>query len=102
MAHRIFLDTSGRSWDVWTVLPSSVERRRTPDAPPPAQDQRRKSEPRMMLDEQWTNGWLAFQTSGEKRRLAPYPENWFAADGEELGRLCDAATLVQPAREVTK
>ncbi len=31
MAHRVFKDSLGRTWNVWTVIPSRVERRGTAD-----------------------------------------------------------------------
>ena len=37
------------------------------------------------------SGWLCFESNGEKRRLAPVPENWNRADEIELADFCDSA-----------
>jgi hypothetical protein len=40
-------------------------------------------------------GWLCFECeTGEKRRLAPVPENWAAALESELCKWCEAASAV--------
>jgi hypothetical protein len=41
-------------------------------------------------------GWLAFVSSGQKRRLAPYPRHWRTIDDGELERLCSAARVARP------
>jgi hypothetical protein len=44
-------------------------------------------------------GWLAFQTSDEKRRLSPIPPDWEAVSDDELLRLLEQATKVgKPTR----
>src|SRR4051812_6441570 len=100
MSHRMFRDSSGRLWDVWNVLPSGIERRHGDAPEPPVIERRRQSSPRMVIDERWENGWLTFQTPGEKRRLAPFPDNWPVADDLALENLCNAATTVQPMRRL--
>jgi hypothetical protein len=36
-------------------------------------------------------GWLCFESQGEKRRLAPVPENWEKADERALVEFCASA-----------
>jgi len=56
----------------------------------------------MVMDEQWANGWLAFKTRGEKRRLAPVPDDWLTADETRLEDLCTAAVVVQAPRRLVE
>jgi len=100
MAHRTFRDASGRTWHVWTVEPLFVERRLNPPSPdnPPVIERRIRPSARMKIGPEWTKGWLAFETSGEKRRLAPFPPEWTGYTDEQLAELCAGATKVQPAR----
>src|SRR5436309_3403680 len=86
MAHRTFHDATGRTWQVWSVVPTLVERRLTPPSPrdPPVIERRLRQSPRMKIGAQWTKGWLTFETSGEKRRLAPYPPEWADFTNDQL------------------
>jgi len=54
----------------------------------------------MRVDPQWMDGWLAFQTRGERRRLAPYPELWAHLDDAHLEELCNDAQLVGGSRRL--
>jgi hypothetical protein len=95
MAHRTFIDSLGRHWDVWSVVPEGTERRRRGSALDWIFNERRhRREERDMIDDRWANGWLTFETRGEKRRLARYPENWTELNPEELEWLCDGAIVV--------
>ena len=100
MAHRTFQDAKGRTWQVWTVLPAFVERRLTPPSPedPPVIERRLRPSARMKVGAQWTKGWLAFETSGEKRRLAPYPPEWVDFTEGQLVELCAQASQVPRPR----
>ena len=104
MSHRDFADSLGRKWDVWTVIPSRVERRQRQDAAPvwTGPERRGRDEYRVRLGGQFTYGWLTFETAGEKRRLAPVPDAWEEMTPTELEQLLSRATLVQPARRVAQ
>jgi hypothetical protein len=96
MAHRAFRDSQGRTWHVWAVVPEFAERRRrreesAPGFPP---ERRKQSSYRVPLGEQWARGWLAFETAGEKRRLANYPATWTLMSDEELSSLLGLAVEV--------
>ena len=77
MTHRSFHDEAGRAWDVWDVVPTAVERRIAQEAPrPPAIERRKVRETRVVVPDRLQKGWLAFQSGGERRRLAPIPGDW--------------------------
>jgi hypothetical protein len=75
-SHREFLDTDGQRWDVWETHP------------------RQKTELRSVAPEM-VDGWLAFESATEKRRLVPIPDDWTALSDEELATLCARATFVR-------
>jgi hypothetical protein len=74
MAHRIWLDANGMSWDVWDTIPRSFVRG--------------------TLQE----GWLTFESTGEKRRLAPVPLYWVNASDDELAEMFGRARRVPKIR----
>ena len=109
MNYRTFTDASGVRWEVWLVLPTAAERReaerrvlvdrRTEDRPHATErrifsDRRKFSFRRVGVAPIFQNGWLCFETEGEKRRLAPVPENWDEADADQMRRWCQAAKRV--------
>jgi hypothetical protein len=79
MAVREFTDTWGVEWRVWDVTPAVMH-------------------PITRSEEYMANlqdGWLAFESSTEKRRLpAPYPANWRSLSLRELESLCQHASPV--------
>ena len=64
-----------RRWEVFEVLPGS---RAT----------------RQHLARHLSNGWLAFHSNGERRRLAPIPTGWFSLPLSGLRSLLDQAVVV--------
>ena len=51
------------------------------------------------LPEQYREGWLAFESAhGEKRRLAPVPQDWESLTDRELSALCAQATAPVPRK----
>ena len=99
MAHRSFRDSQGREWEVWPVSLSYIERRSEEGPGPPAgRERRRRPSFRARVSAPWSGGWLAFETKGEKRRLAPFPEDWFGKTDAELEALCRRGVEVAPAR----
>ena len=99
MAHRVFQDLNGRTWQAWAVPPVEPEPPTvaavadSSDAEP-----RRRRTIRVDLGPQWSNGWLTFETPGEKRRLAPYPPGWSEFSDEVLAELCAMASMVPQQR----
>jgi len=100
MSHRSFIDSVGRHWDVWSVKPENIERRSETEAAP-ALERRQHREFRVPLGRKWSNGWLAFEANGERRRLAPIPDDWLQSDDAALERMCRAAERVSRARRLT-
>ena len=96
MAHRIFQDLNGRTWQAWAVAPAEPEQRASNGATDPASSGRPRRMIRVDLGPQWANGWLTFETPGEKRRLAPYPPGWSDFSDEVLAQLCAMAATVRP------
>lgn len=100
MPERTFVDAVGRHWEVWEVCPDVVERRMSgehaqiPEGPKgPGGTERRHGERRahIRVPEPLRDGWLAFETEGQRRRLAPVPARWRTmTDGELEALLRDA------------
>lgn len=96
MAHREFTDTIGRTWTVWSVVPERAERRRRDEADHATERRHQQNkEFRVPLGEQWIDGWLAFETKGEKRRLAPIPDDWQISSDEQLHRMLERAEHIR-------
>lgn len=99
MAHRTFKDGSGRAWEVWDVRPKMAERRTPTNDQPVVTERRRHSEPRAPLPPELRDGWLAFESGEERRRLTPPPEGWDALPDAELAALVErAAVSAKPRR----
>jgi hypothetical protein len=107
VTHRQFKDRQGKIWDVWQVHPSAAERRfvqrrvkdedRRDNLERRTGNERRVGErkrPRASIAEEFTYGWLCFECSEEKRRLAPVPEGWDRADDETIEQWCCQAKPV--------
>ncbi len=97
MGYKAFIDAQHRRWDVWDVHPAAIERRTGLDrrhAPRPEPERRVRAERRRMrLAPELREGWLCFECSGERRRLAPIPSGWELLTESELASLCLSATL---------
>lgn len=76
MPARTFEDSAGTVWEVFEV--------------------QRSSQKVQAVTAGLERGWLAFISSDQKRRLAPYPADWGTADDAELERLCGAARAARP------
>lgn len=108
MAHRTFTDSGGIEWEVWQVIPRGVSldsperRERAERRHPPASELPEIAEQRSGRERRRTAsvspgmelGWLAFQTRGEKRRLAPIPDGWEALTSAQLEAYCRIARKV--------
>ena len=76
MGQREITDDLGRVWLVWDVIPSVV------------------------VKEELREGWLAFETSREKRRLTPFPDDWANLSDAELLELLGKAAAVKRSRRL--
>jgi hypothetical protein len=79
MGLREFRDSEGVVWKVWDVTPDWLDRRTL------AEDYMRD----------WQDGWLCFESSESRRRLAKYPSKWEDANDAELERLLGQAQDVR-------
>jgi hypothetical protein len=73
VAPRVFDDFHGNRWHAFAVYPSQA----TTD--------------RAALPESYREGWLAFRSERELRRVAPAPPNWNDLSIDELRELCHKA-----------
>lgn len=110
VSYRTFLDTTGKRWEVWLVTPAAAERRKADRRAAAASgegftgtERRRTPERRMApfrrsvaVASEFSNGWLCFESEGEKRRLAPVPPGWEEAGPDRL------STWLQAAKRVVK
>lgn len=111
MSYRTFIDSEGKRWEVWLVTPAAAERRkvdrragRGQDTTPEGLADRRQTPDRrkgpfrrnVVVATEFSNGWLCFESEGEKRRLAPVPEGWEQAGPDRL------STWLQAAKRVVK
>ena len=108
MSYRTFLDSTGKRWEVWLVTPAAAERRKVDRRAAAAArgeelqgfaDRRRTPERRkspfrrnVEVASEYSNGWLCFESEGERKRLAPVPEAWDRADDMTLAALCNFAS----------
>jgi hypothetical protein len=94
MPHRTFTDGDGVVWDAWNVTPTKVERREDISPASEAEDRRKQTEYRVALGPALANGWLCFENKRQKRRLAPFPEDWERLTDAQLVALLERATPV--------
>ena len=82
---RGFTDSTGVEWRVWEVYPGlGVQKTRS-------NEMTRTS----LKNTAFAEGWLCFESSAEKRRLAPIPSGWEFNDDKLLEQMRDQATLVK-------
>ena len=111
MSYRTFLDARGKRWEVWLVTPAAAERRKVDrrvatggTEPFTSGPERRKTPERRRapfhrsaaISTEYSQGWLCFESEGEKRRLAPVPPGWDEAGPDRL------STWLQAAKRVVK
>jgi hypothetical protein len=87
-----FLDAT--SWRRWIVITRFVDSNRRSWIVREVKDPNLAMIPPYLLtDPEFARGWLLFESSGEKRRLAPYPDDWMHLSVRQLEDACvrDAA-----------
>ncbi|MEO7822604.1 MAG: hypothetical protein ABIS15_03275 [Gemmatimonadaceae bacterium] len=83
MAVRDFVDLKGVTWKVWPVTPYSIQ-------------------PKTAVEDylgDYGDGWLCFESSTERRRLASYPPNWDTLSDSGLQQLLKSAAVVPQGRK---
>jgi hypothetical protein len=86
MAHREFTDGAGRRWEAWEVHPTE-------------ESARREESHRITLAPPLKNGWLAFRSDLERRRLVPVPPAWDSLSDELLRHLLAQAPVIGGPRQ---
>lgn len=78
---------------MWEVHPTLTERRlaRNPIPPPPLKERRIPGSVHFSMGAAGRSGWLAIQSSTERRRVADVPEGWSLRTDEELRELLDVS-----------
>ena len=96
MPYRTFVDSLGTEWQVWDIIPRLSERRTEPmrerriEIVPISFADRRRDERRLtdarraVLRGTYAQGWLCFESGGDKRRLSPIPDDWTTCSDEKL------------------
>ena len=75
-----FVDSKGRDWAVREVKDPNLA----------------MIPPHLLTQPEFAGGWLLFETGGEKRRLAPYPDDWTHLSVQQLEESCLHASRVDP------
>ncbi len=110
MAHREFLDAGGTQWTVWDVHPmaamSMLQSAALLDgsAAVPSGgrgDQGVSRAANEYVEAALAAGWLCFESTTEKRRLAPIPSGWETLPTDSLTFLCGRASPVVRGRRHT-
>ena len=78
MAYREFADDGGTLWRVWDTHPMAANALRN-------------------VVPSYAGGWLTFESSGERKRLAPIPPEWESASPELLIHWCARASTAYAA-----
>lgn len=76
MGYREFVDDGGTSWRAWDTHPMAASTLRS-------------------VSPQYAGGWVTFESSEERRRLAPIPPDWELATREQMTEWCARATPVR-------
>lgn len=110
MAHREFFDSGGTQWNVWDVHPTAAvqgvgapaligEGGAVPSGGRGGQSVTRAASE--YVEATLAAGWLCFESTTEKRRLAPIPSGWESLPTDSLTFLCGRAVPVIRGRRRT-
>src|SRR5687768_13205229 len=105
MPYRRFTDSQGRTWRVWDVVPSHLDRRLSlrriksirishPERRSAA-DRRTDAIRARLYFPPSERSWLCFESADVKRRLSPIPADWTIRDDAELEALCAEAQATE-------
>lgn len=85
MPMREFVDDTGTAWRVWSV----------------AIDRAYGASARESYLGELRDGWLCFESSTERRRLARYPDDWHVLTDQQLAELLEQASPVPRRKSVS-
>ena len=108
MSYRTFHDSTGKRWEVWLVTPAAAERRQAdrraassgsgyagnPERRLTPERRRSPFQRSVAVASEFSDGWLCFESEGEKKRLAPVPVGWQDAGPDRLSSWLQAAKRV--------
>ena len=108
MSLRTFVDSAGREWQAYDVVPREEERRHYDRRSGEVQleqfealEDRRESDRRLTVggrsERIGAAGWLCFEAGEERRRLSPIPEDWRRVDDTQLEAYMRSARQVKSA-----
>src|SRR5262245_17954742 len=92
MTYRQFQDRDGRAWEAWDVHPSTAQRMLESTRTTTNASEARPVEThagRVILPPELQDGWLAFQSGLDARRLAPIPMKWQDLSDFDLASLAE-------------
>lgn len=104
MSLRTFVDSGGKEWQVFDVVPRTTERRaaerRASRAPARPTIDRRETDRRLTVGNlarlsTISAGWLCFEFGSDCRRLSPIPSDWRRCSDADLERYCESARPVR-------
>ena len=103
---RTFVDSAGKEWQAFDVVPREDERRRydrraTSEQSNDQSDDRREADRRITVGRAsriggTESGWLCFERGDDRRRLSPIPADWQRCADAQLEAYCSAARPVRP------
>jgi hypothetical protein len=102
MSHKEFVDETGLRWAVWDVRPEAIATQLGHDRPEhhsvgaDVAVQTRRAALDFVANE-LRDGWLAFRSADESRRLNPIPPDWEGLSDHELAQL---ARQAKPFRRI--
>jgi hypothetical protein len=101
---RLFTDDRGETWHVWAVHPDTLERRIADDPHLNKGGERRvRRQSRIRVTNPlMINGWLAFESRSERRRVGPIPDSWAELDEDGLRALLARAKPASTSRRLLK
>ena len=90
MPLRNLRDDDGRDWEIWDVTPAAGQCVAVDSA---RHLEEVNGKPAPFVPPELHDGWLAFQSCGDWRRLTPIPDNWSDRSDAELLVLIAQAEL---------
>ena len=107
MSLRTFVDSSGREWQAYDVVPREEERRhynrRSGEVHADDTQERRDHDRRLTVGGRSERleraDWLCFENGDDRRRLTPIPEDWNRADDSQLEAYLRSARQVRQSSQ---
>jgi len=101
MSHKEFVDETGRRWAVWDVRPDAIasqlghDRQERQSATGDVVVRSSRGALQFVASD-LRQGWLAFRSADESKRLSPIPSGWEGMADQDLARLAREAKPFRP------